>query len=682
MIFITFLKLFLGISPKRHLLTFPGKFLLCCTLFCVSSVQAGPPEGKGWRRNLDTQAPTVSITSPTSGTTYTTAQTVTISASASDNVGVSKVEFYLNGALHSTDTSPPYNASWPITSTNNGSHTWSARAYDAAGNNAASTTVSLTVNITSSDSTDTTPPTVTITSPASGTTYTTAQTVTISASASDDVGVSKVEFYQNGVLRSTHSSAPYSVGWSISSAQNGTHSWTAKAFDAAGNTNTSTAVSLTVNIADSNDTDNTKQESGAHLWSRMFGTSGVDRANGITVANNGDVVITGYYANSASFGGGTLPCASTRNMVVARYNPDGMHIWSACVDRGTGSVTPFAVAIDASDNVIVTGSFSGTVPFGSQSVTSSGNSDVFIAKYSVSGKLVWVQKAGGANADAGYGIAVGSAQDIIVTGYQNNPDVIFLSKYAPTGTLKWSKQFSGQGNNVGRDVAIDGQGNILITGTFYGTIQLEGSSVNLTSSSSWNPEVLLAKFDAAGKLVWARGIGDVGEEQSWGIAVDQSTGDSVITGYFFETSDFGGGAVTTDRYSMFLAKYNVSGKHLWSNVFIGEGRNFGLDVAIDQSTGDVLMAGTFRNSSSFGGSTLTSQGAADLIIARYKGDTGDHLWSKALGGPSADGLGAVSLSESGQLYATGYFTGEINFGGAKLTGDSVYGDIFLVRLAP
>jgi hypothetical protein len=73
----------------------------------------------------------------------------------------------------------------------NGTHSWTARAYDAAGNSTTSSGASLTVNI---GSTDTTPPAVSITSPASGTTYTTAQTVTLTATASDNVGVTKVEF--------------------------------------------------------------------------------------------------------------------------------------------------------------------------------------------------------------------------------------------------------------------------------------------------------------------------------------------------------------------------------------------------------------------------------------------------------------------------------------------------------
>jgi len=92
----------------------------------------------------DTQAPTVSITAPLNGATVS--GTVSVTATASDNVGVTKVEFYLDGALQSTDTTSPYAWSWDTTSTTNASHSLTAKAYDAALNVGTSTAVSVTVN--------------------------------------------------------------------------------------------------------------------------------------------------------------------------------------------------------------------------------------------------------------------------------------------------------------------------------------------------------------------------------------------------------------------------------------------------------------------------------------------------------------------------------------------------------
>jgi hypothetical protein len=92
----------------------------------------------------DTTPPTVSITSPTNGATVS--GTVSVTATASDNVGVTKVEFYLDGALQSTDTTSPYAWSWDTTTASNASHTLTAKAYDAALNVGTSAAVNVTVN--------------------------------------------------------------------------------------------------------------------------------------------------------------------------------------------------------------------------------------------------------------------------------------------------------------------------------------------------------------------------------------------------------------------------------------------------------------------------------------------------------------------------------------------------------
>jgi subtilisin family serine protease len=96
-----------------------------------------PPPG-------DTTPPTTSITSPGNGATVS--GTVTVSANASDNVGVTRVELFVDGSLHSTDTSSPYSFSWNTTSVSNGGHSLQTRAYDAAGNTGSSSTVNVTVS--------------------------------------------------------------------------------------------------------------------------------------------------------------------------------------------------------------------------------------------------------------------------------------------------------------------------------------------------------------------------------------------------------------------------------------------------------------------------------------------------------------------------------------------------------
>jgi len=180
--------------------------------------------------------PTVGITSPLNAANVS--GTVTVSVSASDNIGVTKVEFYVNGVLKATDTATPYTYSWNTSTLAAGAYTLSVKAYDAAGNVGQA---SSTVNVV----TDTTPPTVAVTSP--GNNAILSGTVTISSSASDNVGVALVEFYSNGVLLSASNVAPYSYVWDTTKVANGNYSLYTIAKDNAGNAAQSTPVAVTVN---------------------------------------------------------------------------------------------------------------------------------------------------------------------------------------------------------------------------------------------------------------------------------------------------------------------------------------------------------------------------------------------------------------------------------------------------
>jgi len=195
---------------------------------------------------IDTTAPTVSITAPVNGAIVS--GTLIVTASATDNVGgvsgVSKVEFFVNNVLATTDFSAPFNYSWNTALVPNGSYTLTAKAYDATNNSATSSIVTVTVN---SAVSDTTAPNVSITAPTNGAIV--SGSVNITADATDNVGVSKVEFYVTGSLAATVNSPPFSFNWNTLGASEGANTLTAKAYDSANNSTTSSAVVVTVKNA-------------------------------------------------------------------------------------------------------------------------------------------------------------------------------------------------------------------------------------------------------------------------------------------------------------------------------------------------------------------------------------------------------------------------------------------------
>ncbi|NJK46345.1 MAG: hypothetical protein HC933_20755, partial [Pleurocapsa sp. SU_196_0] len=246
----------------------------------------------------DTTPPTVSLSSSNTG--VTSAGSLTLTANASDNVGVSKVEFYRGATKLGEDPSAPYTQNLSLSSADNGTLSLTAKAFDAAGNTASSSIVNVTVNIATGNNSatpwaanvaykvndrvsyagkvyscrqphtaivgweppnvpalwlevgpdtggsDTTPPIVSLSS--SSTNVTSTGAITLNANASDNVGVSKVEFYRGATKLGEDFSAPYTQSLNLSSADNGTLTLSARAFDAAGNSASSSAVNVTVSI--------------------------------------------------------------------------------------------------------------------------------------------------------------------------------------------------------------------------------------------------------------------------------------------------------------------------------------------------------------------------------------------------------------------------------------------------
>ncbi len=181
--------------------------------------------------------PTISLTSPSTGTQFKVGETVSITAAAADSDGtVAKVEFYNGTSLLGTDTSAPYSYSW--TNVSAGEYSITAKATDNKGAVTTSEAVKITVMANAS-------PTISLTSPSTGAQFKVGKTVSITAAAADSDGaVAKVEFYNGTSLLGTDISVPYSYSWTNVSA--GEYSITAKATDNKGAVTTSEAVKIAV----------------------------------------------------------------------------------------------------------------------------------------------------------------------------------------------------------------------------------------------------------------------------------------------------------------------------------------------------------------------------------------------------------------------------------------------------
>jgi Big-like domain-containing protein/cellulose binding protein with CBM2 domain len=186
----------------------------------------------------DPTPPVVSLVS--SATTVTVAGNITLTATATDNVGVVRVEFFDGTTLLGTDTVSPYTQVLGLTAANNGTHSYTARAFDAAGTVGISAAVTVTVNIILGG----TPPTVSLTS--SATAVTAAGSITLTVNPGP--GVVRVEFFDGSRLLAVATAPPFSVTVALTAADNSIHCYRATGFDAAGNSGISAPLCIPVDI--------------------------------------------------------------------------------------------------------------------------------------------------------------------------------------------------------------------------------------------------------------------------------------------------------------------------------------------------------------------------------------------------------------------------------------------------
>ncbi|MBK8596410.1 MAG: SBBP repeat-containing protein [Holophagales bacterium] len=386
-----------------------------------------------------------------------------------------------------------------------------------------------------------------------------------------------------------------------------------------------------------------------------------------------------------------LPRASTMFLAVALSVATGAqaagHVFSKRFG-GASDQSITSVAVDGAGNVVVTGSFVGTIDFGGGALTSAGSQDIFLAKVNSNGTHLWSKRFGDSTAQAASGVAVDGSGNIYLTGFMNGTvdfgggalasaggQDVFVVRFDAGGNHAWSKRFGDASNQLGTGIAVDGTGSVVQIGTFSGSMDFGGGT--LTSAGS--TDVFLARYDSGGNHAWSKRFGDASAQTGTAIAVDPN-GNVVGTGSFNGTVNFGGTPLTSaGSTDIFLAKYDSGGTHAWSKRLGDASAQTGTAVAFDGS-GNVVVAGSFNGSTNFGGGALTSVGGADAFLARYDPD-GTHTWSRAFGSTGTDSGNGVAVDGTRDVVLTGGFQGTVNFGGGPLTSAGGT-DFFLARYTP
>lgn len=283
---------------------------------------------------------------------------------------------------------------------------------------------------------------------------------------------------------------------------------------------------------------------GAYQWAKGIGNSSHDKAMGLAQDGSGNLYLTGQFSGTVDFdpSAGTANvaagCTSSTNIFIAKYDQNGGYLWAKGMSGCTSGDIGNDIAVDASGNAYITGSFSMTVDFdpdaGTANLTATSD-DIFLAKYDNNGAYQWAHKFGGVSIDAGRCVALDGAGGVYISGevLGNTADFdpsagtatvgafdgSYLAKYDQSGNYKWVKGYS-YSSSLGHALAASA------SGVYVGFKPLDG---------------VLHKYSATGDSLWT------GEFTYTAISDILPVADTIyFTGYFTGTTDFDPSAATAN----------------------------------------------------------------------------------------------------------------------------------------
>ena len=263
---------------------------------------------------------------------------------------------------------------------------------------------------------------------------------------------------------------------------------------------------ISVISANESTSESSSESTSQTYFAVTFGGVSNDKAYNIAVDSSGNTYITGYFQSTVDFGGGDITSAGAGDIFVLKLNSSGVFQWVKTYG-GTSNEYGYDIALDSSGNTYITGTFLGTVDFGGGNITAAVLIDTFVIKTNSSGVFQWVKTYGGSASEFGYRIAVDSSDNVYITGHftgtldfgggnvtsVGNED-IFVLKLNSSGEFQWINNYGDTLSDWGYGLAVDSSSNVYITGYFIGTVDFGGGDI----TSAGAGDIVVFKTNSSG----------------------------------------------------------------------------------------------------------------------------------------------------------------------------------------
>ena len=442
-------------------------------------------------------------------------------------------------------------------------------------------------------------------------------------------------------------------------------------------------------------------------WAKQLSGSADLEVRDFSLDKSGNLLVLGIYNSDFTIASQTVTSIGGRDIYLTKYASDGTLLWINKAGS-TGNEDPFGVTVDNDNNVYICGGFSLTASFGSKNITSTGNQDIFLAKYKPDGSIVWAKDlATGTQGDRALAITHSSNGYLYLTGMFKSSPITFggsgqpggtvaynvsasgqdqwVAKYDTSGSFYWAKQFQTTNSlTVFRSIAVDLDNNLYVGGGFYGNV-----TVGSTYTSKGLGDLILFKLNSStGAVSWVRQGGGTSDDQLNTVKVGPDncvyiTGYAQATGTLDSTATKQSSTYATKSNSpdILLAKYSPEGRLLWKTLNGDAGSDNGYGLAISDNL--VFLSGYFCGSVNFNGNTISSGSLSNLDTGFYVYDTeGNPVTAQSMQGALEERGQGVGYDGAGNAYIAGYYlSNPLTVGSFSLTNTAAGKDVFVTKYA-